>query len=242
MEIQQQTKKPIREMSATERRQYDKLQKRDQRARQKADQEEKRIKTFGEYKLSQEKQALLDEHAAEVLALVKSEISDYTLTYCDESTVRLIADVMFGFENNIVQKVQGFTPELQEYQMAVGGRLPDAVGSLAVEHVHRYPQLLKSETFKELYDKALRSVVKLDGKFQHAYSNELSMAQIKQAIAGVYQPISETKIAHPAVPEPQPPTAPVEVSKPAPGANIERNPPQWHGVSADAMRYLDGQK
>jgi hypothetical protein len=55
--------------------------------------------------------------------------------------------------------------------MLVGGHYPDAVASTATEHVHRFPSLLGSATFKTMYDKLLPAVKAWDGKFDHRYSS-----------------------------------------------------------------------
>ena len=48
----------------------------------------------------------------------------------------------------------------RNFGMLVGGWFPDATASEAIKHVNRFPSLLRSSTFVDLYWKLLHAVVK----------------------------------------------------------------------------------
>jgi hypothetical protein len=98
----------------------------------------------------------------------------------DEYVIEATAHVLSGLENNIIQKV------VNPHGMLVGGHYPDAVASTAIAHVHRFPSLLDSATFKAMYDKLLPAVKAWDAKFNHAYSSHELMADIRAELDGNY--------------------------------------------------------
>jgi hypothetical protein len=72
----------------------------------------------------------------------------------DKEVTDLVACCVFGLENGYVQKVE------EPSGVLWGGYFPEEVASTAVRHVHMDETLLKSETFKGLYDKFIKAVSK----------------------------------------------------------------------------------
>jgi hypothetical protein len=114
------------------------------------------------------------------LKLVQAELPDHKFATQDEYVVEAVVHVQFGLENNIIQKVVG------PHGMLVGGHYPDAVTSTAIKHVHRFPNLLDSATFKTMYEKLLPAVKAWDGKFNHHYSSPELMADVRAELDGTY--------------------------------------------------------
>jgi hypothetical protein len=70
--------------------------------------------------------------------------------------------------------------------MLVGGHHPDVVANTAIAHVHRFPSLLDSATFKTMYEELLRAVLPWDGKYQHRYSSLKLTADLRAELGGTY--------------------------------------------------------
>jgi hypothetical protein len=147
----------LKEMTPEQRREYNRIQKQQQRDREREEAAAKRIPNATDYKIPEAKQKLLDQHSSDILKTVQAELPDH------------------------------------------GGHYPDAVASTAIEHVHRFPSLLGSATFKTMYEKLLRAVVAWDGKYQHRFSSPDLMGDIRSELDGTYV------LKTPAVPVPATP-------------------------------------
>jgi hypothetical protein len=168
----------IKDMNPEQLREYNRVQKQSQRERERQEAAAKRIPNANDFRVPIAKQAELDKHTNDILKAIQAELPDHRFAIQDEFVIETVGCALFGLENNIIQKVQN--PD----GMLVGGHFPDAVASTAVEHVHRFPNLLGSATFKSLYDKFLRAVMSWDGKYQHAYSSPELLADVKTDISG----------------------------------------------------------
>jgi len=192
----------IKDMNPDQLREYNRIQKQNQRERERQEAAANRIPTANDFKMPEAKQKALDQNSIETMRVVKSELVGFKFQIEDEYCVDGISNVLFGLENNILQKVQN------PHGMLIGGHFPDAVASTAVEHVHRFPNLLGSATFKSLYDRFLRAVVSWDGKYQHAYSSPELIHDVKAELDGNY--VLRTPARTPAAPPPAPVEVPVE--------------------------------
>jgi hypothetical protein len=174
------SKPNLKQMTPEQFREYKKNAKRDERARASAEREARRIPEASEFRMPLVRQKLLDHCESETLTTIKSELPENKFTTQDEFVIAAVSNILCGFENQFIQKV------VNPHGMLVGGHFPDAVASTTIEHVHRFPKLLDSPTFKNLYDKFLRAVINCDGKYQHAYSTPEFIAEVKDELAGTY--------------------------------------------------------
>jgi hypothetical protein len=170
----------LKEMTPEQRREYNRVQKQQQRDREREEVAAKRIPNANDFNMPDQKQRLLDQHSSEIVKTVRAELSDQKFKAQDEYVIEATAHVLSGLENNIIQKV------VNPPGMLVGGHYPDAVASTAIAHVHRFPSLLDSATFKAMYDKLLPAVKAWDAKFNHAYSSHELMADIRAELDGSY--------------------------------------------------------
>jgi len=170
----------LKEMTPEQRREYNRIQKQHQRDREREEAAAKRIPNANDFEMPEAKQKLLDQHSSDILKTVQAELPDHKFATQDEYVVEATAHVQFGLANNIVQKV------VNPHGMLAGGHYPDAVASMAIEHVHRFPSLLGSATLKTMYDKLLPAVKAWDGKFDHRYSSPELMADIRAELDGTY--------------------------------------------------------
>jgi hypothetical protein len=170
----------LKEMTPEQRREYNRVQKQRQRDREREEAAAKRIPNANDFNMPEVKQKELDQHSSEIVKTIRAELPDHKLATQDDYVIEATAHVLFGLENNIVQKV------VNPHGMLVGGHYPDAVASTAIAHVHRFPSLLGSATFKTMYDKLLPAVKAWDGKFNHAYSSPELMADIRAELDGTY--------------------------------------------------------
>ena len=168
------------EMTSEQRREYNRVKKQQQRDREREEAAAKRIPNANDFEMPEQKQKLLDQHSNEILKTVQAELPDHKFVTQDEYVIEAAAHVLFGLENDIVQKV------VNPHGMLVGGHYPDAVANTAIAHVHRFPSLLGSATFKAMYGKLLPAVKAWDGKFNHAYSSHELMADIRAELDGTY--------------------------------------------------------
>ncbi len=173
---QPEPRKKIREMTSDERRAYNKESKRRQRDKERAGRLAVRIPIANEYEMPTSDQQAIFEHGESVLRSVQAEVS---VTKTDQEIVESIASVQFGFENDLVQKVVGPTG------MLVGGYFPEAVAHRAIEHVHRFPNILQSRTFRVMYDKVLQQVVRW-AEAKITYASQEYIADVKSELAGKY--------------------------------------------------------
>ena len=170
----------LKEMTPEQRREYNRVQKQQQRDREREVAAAKRIPNANDFEMPEAKQKLLDQHSSDILKTVQAELPDHEFAAQDEYIVEATAHVLFGLKNNVVQKV------VNPHGMLVGGHYPDAVASAAIEHLHRFASLLDSATFKAMYEKILPAVKAWDAKFNHAYSSHELMADIRAELDGTY--------------------------------------------------------
>jgi hypothetical protein len=188
----------LKEMTPEQRREYNRVQKQQQRDREREVAAARRIPNANDFEMPEAKQKLLDQHSSDILKTVQAELPDHKFATQNEYVVEATAHVLFGLENNVVQKV------VNPHGMLVGGHYPDAVASAAIEHVHRFPSLLGSATAKTMYEKLLRAVVAWDGKYQHRFSSPDLMGDIRSELDGTYV------LKTPAVPVPATPPSSVK--------------------------------
>jgi hypothetical protein len=187
------SKPGIKTMSPEQLREYRRNAKKDQRARASEEREAKRIPDAEELlgrRLPETKQKPLDDCVKNFVETVRVELN-YKPLVADLYVLEATANCLHGLENGILRKVYVGTT----LAMHAGNHFPDAVASTTIEHVHRFPKLLESPTFKNLYDKFLRAVIAWDGKYQHRYSTPEFIAEVKAELAGTY-------------------TLPIQISKP----------------------------
>jgi hypothetical protein len=167
-------------MTPEERREYDKNAKRKQRNQEKAEILRRIVPRAKDFQLPELHRKKLEAHSAEIVAAIQTELTQEKLSAQSEYIVDAVSCVMFGIENNFVQVVHDPPGVL------VGGHFPDAVGADAVEYVHRFPELLKSKTFAELYQRFLRAVANW-AKKNEQYATVEFIQEIKAELAGTYQ-------------------------------------------------------
>jgi hypothetical protein len=229
----------LKDMTPEQRRDYNRIQKQQQRDREREEAAAKRIPNANDFKMPEVKQNQLDQHSSEIVKIVQAELPDHKFATQDEYVIEATAHVQFGLENNIVQKV------VNPHGMLVGGHYPDAVASTTIEHVHRFPGLLGSATFKALYDKLVRAVKTWDGKFNHQCSSLELMADVRAELDGNY--ILKPKYA-PAVPAQDVPEVPADAGSAKPTTEtyeqyrqrtrVQPQHPQY--LTLEARNFLDG--
>jgi hypothetical protein len=222
-------KKKIKDMTSEERTEYNRLQKRESRERERQEQLAKRIPNSRDYEMPQSQQRELSENSRRIRDVINTEVANLGDAYIVDTVIC----VVFGFANNIIQKVVG--------GILVGGYFPDAVAYEAVEHAHRFPDILNSLTFKKLYDELLERVVKWDNQTHHAYSTPEFISTANQELAGTYV------LPTPPALEPHKPPAPIEppASVPSDEKIRERGREQLlrqldPSIPLEARQYLEG--
>ena len=110
----------IKDMNSDQLREYNRIQKQNQRERERQEAAAKRIPNANDFRMPIAKQAELDKHANDILKAIQAELPDHRFAIQDEFVIETVACALFGLENNISQKVQN--PD----GMLVGGRFPDA--------------------------------------------------------------------------------------------------------------------
>jgi hypothetical protein len=223
--------KKIKDMTSEERTEYNRLQKRESRERERQEQLAKRVPNSRDYQMPQVQQRALSEHSGNIRNVINTEVEHLG----DAHIVDTVICVLFGFENNFTQKV------VEPSGMLVGGYFPDAVAHEAVEHAHRFPDILNSLTFKKLYDELLERVVKWDNQTHHAYSTPEFISTANQELAGTYV------LPTPPALEPHKPPAPIEppASVPSDEKIRERGREQLlrqldPSIPLEARQYLEG--
>src|ERR1700728_617346 len=147
-------RKSLKQMSPQERTEYQKLAKR--KSRQKAKQERlaSQIPAALDYELPQSQKDQLAENARQITVTIAAELPD-KLSFEDEIVVEMMSDVMVAHERKWTKQVHSPSGFLY------GNYHPDAAASEVIEHVHRFPNLLDSHTFSDLYQRFLTLVRKL---------------------------------------------------------------------------------
>ena len=218
-----------------EKRKYDREAKQHQRAKEKTERMLRIIPNARDYRMPEEQQNKLGQHTHIVTKTVAAELGVEKLSDPDQYIAAGVASVVFGLENQVTQIVY------QPNGMLVGGWFPDAAASEAIEHVHRFPSLLQSTTFTDLYSKFLQAVVKWSKKHEH-YSTPEFIQEIQAEIAGEY--------VLPRLPEPKPepnkiqeaPSVPcdVEILERGRMQLLNQLSVQDPNLPPDARQYLDG--
>lgn len=225
-------------------RKYDREAKQRSRAKERQEKERLAIPNARDYVMPEQQQKKLTEYSDQVAKTIQTDLGLEELARPDAYIVDAVACVTLGLENNFPQIVNN--PE----GMLVGGWFPDAAASETIEHVHRFPDLLNSPTFTELYKKFLQAVAKW-AKRNEQYADREYIQELKQEIAGEY-------ILPPPLPEPKPePPKTTEQPLPSMAEILERGriellnriQPESQSphtrvhdpnIAPDARRYLDG--
>jgi hypothetical protein len=192
------------------------------------------------YVMPEAQRKKLDANSHDLQKIIAAELAQEKPSEQDEYIVDAVADVSFGLENNFIQIVND--PE----GMLVGGSwFPDAAGSEVVEYVHRFPALLKSATFADLYWKFLNAVAKWSKvtKNQYYVSPEC-VRDIQRELDGTYK-LPEPKPKTPLPDrEPQPPQPSIDTSGVKPGEQLAGDYSQFIGsgdseMAREARQYLN---
>ena len=133
-------------------RKYAREAKQRSRERQKQERLALQIPAAFEYQLPRTKLDQLSENSRQITATIAAEI---TLTTEDERMVSMMADVLLGYEKQWTQQVHS------PHAVLYAGHFSDAAASEVIEHVHRFPASLESQTFADLYQKFLKTACKL---------------------------------------------------------------------------------
>jgi hypothetical protein len=232
----------ISDMTPEQRREYNKSAKRKQRNQQKAEVLRRIIPRAKDFHMPDLDRRNVEAYSAQIVTAIQTELAQGKLSERDEYIVDAVACVMSGFENDFVQVVH------DPSGMLVGGHFPDAVGADAVEYVHRFPELMKSKTFNELYNRFLREVVKWAKKNQQYVDAEF-IQQMKAELVGTYQLSPLRDIPKPDKPMEEPLPSMAEILE---RGRIELLRRIYHdaqspharvhdpNMAPDARRYLDG--
>ena len=229
----------LSEMNEEQRREYNRESKKRQRDRQRQEKEKLTIPNARDYVMPEPQEKELCQHSHAVAKIVAADLGLEKLSGPDGYIVDAVACVLFGLENNFTQIVY------QPNGMLVGGWFPDAAASEAIERVHRFPSLLQSTTFADLYRNFLHEVVKWSKKNEQCSTHEF-IQEIQAEIAGEY--------VLPRLPEPKPqpnkiqeaPSVPSDAEMLEQGRIRLLNQLQTRfriqdpNVSPDARRFLDG--
>ena len=228
------------EQQREEKRKYDREAKQRSRAKQKDERMRSMVPLARNYKIPEEQQKKLSQYSQDITKAVQADLNLEKLSGTDEYIVDAVACVLFGLENNFTQIVY------EPFGMLVGGWFPDAAASEAIEHVHRFPSLLQSRAFADLYSKFLQAVVKWSKKHEH-YSTPEFIQEVQAEIGGTYvlRPLPELLKAEPNKIQ-EAPSVPSDAEMLEQGRIRLLNQLQTRfriqdpNVSPDARRYLDG--
>jgi hypothetical protein len=172
----------LSEMTPEEReakRKYDREAKQRSRAKEKLERERLSIPNAHDYVIPDQQQKKLTEHSQELQKAIAADLGVKELAEPDEYIVTAVACVSFGLEHSISQIV--YDPE----GMLVGGWFPDAAASEAIEHVHRFPHLLQSVVFADVYSKFLKAVLNWSKK-NEMYSTREFIRDLTAELAGTF--------------------------------------------------------
>jgi len=224
----------MNEQQREEKRKYDREAKQRSRAKQKDERMRSMVPLARNYKIPEEQQKELSQHSHAVTKTVAADLGLEKLPGPDLYIVEAVACVLFGLENNFTQIVHA------PFGMLVGGWFPDAAASEAIEHVHRFPSLLQSTTFADLYNKFLQAVVKWSKKNEQCSTPEF-IQEVQAEIAGEYV-LPQLLELPKAEPKPEAPPVPsdAETLKRGRIQLLNQLSVQDPNLSPDARRYLDG--
>jgi len=182
-------------------RKYNREAKKRERDRDRQEKEKSAIPNARDYTMPEVQQNALRKHAQDVAKTITADLGLQKLPRQDGYIVDGVACVLFGLETGITQKVY------EPFGMLVGGYyFPDAIASETIEHIYRFPHLLQSATFADLYDRFLQAVVRWSKKADD-YATPEFVQDVKAELAGTY--------VLPRLPEiPKPEPEPVHELKP----------------------------
>src|SRR6267378_2978247 len=224
----------LSEMNEEQRREYNRESKKRQRERQRQEKEKLTIPNARDYVMPEPQEKELSQHSHAVAKIVAADLGLEKLSGPDGYIVDAVACVLFGLENNFTQIVY------QPNGMLVGGWFPDAAASEVIQHVHRFPSLLQSTTFIDLYNKFLQAVVKWSKKNEQCSTPEF-IQEVQAEIAGEYV-LPQLLELPKAEPKPEAPPVPsdAETLKRGRIQLLNQLSVQDPNLSPDARRYLDG--
>jgi hypothetical protein len=223
----------LSEMSPEKRREYNRNAKRQQRAKEKAERMRSMIPLARDYVMSEPEQKQLTEYSDQVAKTIQAELDE--LSEKDVYIITGVTSVLFGLENALTQIVN------DPVGIIVGGWFPDAAAAEAIEHVHRFPRLVQSTVFTDLYIKFLNEVAKWI-KRNEEYSSPEFVQDVKSEIAGTYvlPPLPEPKLEPPKIQEPPVPSFAevLEQGRIRLLTELQEIRVQEPNVSPEAQRYL----
>jgi hypothetical protein len=226
----------LSEMNPEQRREYNRNAKRQQRAKEEAERMRSMVPLARDYMMPESQQKKLTEYSHGLQKTIAADLNLETLPGPDMYIVDAVASVLFGLENSVTQIVN------DPVGVIVCGWFPDAAASEAIEHVHRFPKILQSTTFSDLYNKFLHQVARWIKK-NEKYSSPEFVRDIKAGIAGTYvlPPLPEPRPEPPKIPEiPAPSFLEVlEQGRIRLLTELQEIRVQNPNVSPEAQRYLD---
>jgi hypothetical protein len=193
----------VAEMTPEMRRDYNREKKRISRQKAKQERLASQIPVALDYELPQSQKDQLAENARQITATIAAELPD-KLSFEDEIVVEMMSDVMVAHDRKWTKEVHSPSGVLY------GNFFPDAAASEIIQHVHRYPRLLESPTFKDLYQRFLALVRKLSRSewFDPEFTKD-----IEAELSGTYTlppkpeiPIAPEPAPVPALPQPPMPS------------------------------------
>jgi hypothetical protein len=222
-----------------EQRKYDREAKQRSRAKEKAERLRSMVPLARNYKIPEEQQKKFSQYSRDITKAVQADLNLEKLLGTDEYIVDAVACVLLGLENNFTQTVS------QPDGMLIGGWFPDAAASETIQHVHRFPRLLQSTVFADLYSKFIKSVAKWTTKNEH-YSEREFVQDINREVAGTYvlRPLPEPKPEPKKIPEVPSVPSDVEILKEGRIKLSHQLQTQFRiqdpTVPKDALKYLNG--
>jgi hypothetical protein len=141
----------LKEMTPEQRREYNRVQKQQQRDREREEAAAKRIPNANDFEMPEAKQKLLDQHSSEILKTIRAELPDHKFMAQDEYVIEATAHVVFGLENNIVQKVERLDSYVQRTE-AIAARVRQQVDSANGSIRSEFQNIVTSAAVKALRD------------------------------------------------------------------------------------------
>jgi hypothetical protein len=220
-------RKKLAEMSLAERREYNRFRKQISRDKEKQERLAAMVPAYADFRLPDTQREQLAEHSRQMIDQIATELSQ--LTFEDQRMIEMMADVLLGHEKDWMHEVHS------PYGLLYGRYFADGAASEIIEHIHRFPGLLASQSFVDLYQQFLKIVRKLSRNTTWFDPNFAK--QIESELDGTYELPSAQQI--PKAPEPTEPEPPVlnfdEIVEQGRVQLLDRL-----GLSPEAQRYLNG--
>jgi hypothetical protein len=169
----------LNEEQRAAKREYDRLAKQRSRAKEKLERERLSIPKVADYKVPEAWESQLSAASQAAIIAIREELLQ--ITDRDDYVITGISEVLCGLRHRYTQKVQA------PMGIVVGIWFVDALGSEAVEYVHKDPALLGSPTFKEIYDALLSEIMQWSKKQDPEFLNPQYIADVRTALAGEYK-------------------------------------------------------